>query len=165
MKQIRLNEDELKFLKDKLHCMFLANPKGVSKSILKKLDKERVITRRTAKQKGMNLQKWVCQKLCDIIGIEYDQKNDDCEIRSREGGQHGADVVMRGSAAELLPFSIECKNSEQFGMQTTLEQVKANQKEGTEWVIVYKSSNMEQPVVIIDWNMFERYVKLNVLTK
>jgi hypothetical protein len=155
MKTIRLSDDEIKLLKGIL-CKPMYMTKQVEKIIKKFVGKS--IKTSSAKAKGRNLQKWVCQRLADLIGIKYDQSDDNCEIHSREMGQKNVDVILRGKVAEMLPFSFECKNSETFGMKVTLEQVQSNQKEGTDWVIVYKSNGMKQPVVVVDWGVFEAFL-------
>lgn len=158
MKTIHLTENEINFLKERLYPVAVANPKSVSKGILKKLNKERAITRRSAKQKGLNLQKWVCQKLADLIGIEYNQSDDQCEIHSRESGQHGTDIILRGKARELLPFSFECKNTEHFNFNDSVQQAIQNQEKGTDWIVIHKNKELKNPVVIMDWNVFENYL-------
>lgn len=163
MKTIHLTDSEMQFLKERLYSVAVANPKSVSKSILKKLNKERAITRRSAKQKGLNLQKWACQKLADLIGIEYNQSDDQCEIHSRESGQHGRDIILRGTAKMRLPFSFECKNTEYFNFNDSVQQAIQNQEKGTDWVVVHKNKELKNPVVTMDWNVFERYIKLNLL--
>jgi hypothetical protein len=157
-KQITLSESEIVFLKNNM---------GTSKyalSILKKLLKQRIKTS-SAKAKGRNLQKWVCEKLATLIGINYDQSDDQCMIHSREMGQRNVDIVLRDRAADLLPYSIECKNTEKLNVNETIEQAKSNQKDGTDWLIVYKRNGMKQPVVIIDWCLFEKFVRLFVSEK
>lgn len=147
-KQITLNDSEINFLKNNI---------GASKyslSILKKLDKKRIKVS-SAKAKGRNLQKWVCEKLANMIGIVYDQSDDQCEIHSREMGQRGVDIVLRGKAKELLPLAIECKNTEKLSLNEVIRQAKENEGMYDAWMVVHKNKTLENPIVIIDWDFFE----------
>jgi hypothetical protein len=130
----------------------------VSSASLKKKMEHKKITVASAKGKGRNLQHWVCERISSITGIPCGQ-DDDSLIKSREMGQHGTDVILRGEAQKAFPFSIECKNSEQLSIVDTIEQVKANKKEGTDWLIIHKRKALSNPIVIIDWDTFERLVK------
>lgn len=109
---------------------------------------------RSGKRKGRNLQQKVCQDISEIINIPYDQQDDDCLIHSREIGQSGVDVILRGEAKKLFPFSIECKSAEQFSLNAAREQAQANQARETDWMIVHKRKVWGSPVVILDWNVF-----------
>lgn len=110
------------------------------------------------KAKGRNLQKWVCDKFSLLTNIPWGSE-DDMEIQSRPMGQSGVDVILRGSAAAVLPLSVECKSTEKLGIETTVEQAKKNKKDGTDWVIVHKRKKFRKPIVIIDWDFFESLLK------
>jgi hypothetical protein len=107
------------------------------------------------KAKGRGLQKWLCQKISDMTGIPYDQSDDSCLIHSREMGQPGTDVVLRGEALELFPYSCECKNAESFNIKETVKQALANKKKDTDILIVYKCKEFKKPVVILEWDVFQ----------
>lgn len=109
----------------------------------------------SCKAKGRKLQKWVCARLADIFNTEYDQQDDNCAIHSREMGQSGTDVILRGDLFDKFPFDIECKNTEKLSLWNTIEQAKNNTKPDRDWLIVHKK-NYENPVVIIDWFAFEK---------
>lgn len=108
----------------------------------------------SGKKKGRNLQKWVCQKIAELFRIEYNQQDDYCQIHSREMGQSGVDIIIRGDIKEFFPFAIECKSSEQLNLLKTIQQAKKNTRDNEWWVIVYKSKSMRNPVVIMDWDCF-----------
>lgn len=111
------------------------------------------------KAKGRNLQKWVCNKIANIFGIDYRQEDDDCPLHSREMGQSGVDIILRGELNKLFPYSIECKSSEKLSLKKTIKQVKLNQKKDTDWLIVYKHKGIKKPIVIMDWEAFEYLIK------
>jgi hypothetical protein len=121
--------------------------------LAKKMEHKK-ITIASAKGKGRNLQHWVCKRISKMIGIPTSQ-GDDSLIKSREMGQAGTDVILREEAQKLFPFSIECKNSEQLSIVDTINQVKANKKENTYWLIVHKRKALSNPIVILDWDTFE----------
>lgn len=108
----------------------------------------------SAKGKGRELQKRVCRDISEAIGIPYDQQDDECLIHSREMGQSGVDVILRGEARGLFPYSIECKSAEAFSLLAAIEQAENNQVEGTDWMIVHKRKAWKVPVVILDWRVF-----------
>ena len=108
----------------------------------------------SAKGKGRGLQQKVCRDISEVIHIPYDQQDDECLIHSREMGQTGVDVILRGEAKRLFPFSVECKSAEQFGLLATRNQAETNKADGTDWMIVYKCKALNGPVVIMDWNRF-----------
>ena len=114
---------------------------------------------RSAKNKGMRLQKWVCSKISKLIGIGYNQQDDLCLIHSRESGLSGVDIILRGNALKTFPYSIECKSSEQLNLLKTIQQAKSNRIEGTDWLIVYKRKAFKKPIVIMDWYTFEKLIE------
>ena len=114
------------------------------------------ITISSAKDKGRNLQQWVCRRISQLIGVEYNQSDDNCLIHSREMGQAGTDIILRGFAGKEFPFAIECKSSEGMSLQAFIIQAQANRKDADiDWMVVYKCKAFTSPVVIIDWEAFE----------
>ena len=108
----------------------------------------------SAKGKGRSLQQKICRDISEVIHIPYDQQDDECLIHSREMGQAGVDVILRGEAKRLFPFSVECKSAEQLGLLVIRNQAETNKADGTDWMIVYKCKALNGPVVIMDWNRF-----------
>ena len=113
------------------------------------------------KSKGRKLQYWVCEKISAAIGIPWKQDDDNSLIQSRPGGQSGVDVILRGEAQTRFKYSIECKNQETWSVHAWVKQAKANQKEGTDWLIVAKRSR-EDEVVIMDAERFFDFLKTNI---
>lgn len=102
--------------------------------------------RASAMQKGARLQKWTCDQISEVTGIETGK---DCLIDSRESGHNGVDVKLIGEAQQKYPFSVECKNQQTWSLPAYIKQAKANQKEGTNWQLVL-SRNHYQPVIVMD---------------
>lgn len=113
------------------------------------------ITTASAKAKGRALQQWVCAKLSEALDLQWGK---DELIASREMGQSGTDIRLIGEAQTRFPFSIECKACEAWSVPQWIAQAKANQKEGTEWLLVIKKRR-ERPVVVMD---AERFIALFV---
>jgi hypothetical protein len=118
------------------------------KKILKPIKKS------SAKGKGRDLQKWVCERIADLFQIEYNQQDDNCVIHSREMGQPGIDIIIRGYLKDFFPFAIECKSSEQLNLLKTIQQAKKNSKNNDWWIIVHKNKSMKNPAVIMSWDCF-----------
>jgi hypothetical protein len=108
---------------------------------------------RSAKNKGMRFQKYVCEKISDVFGIEYDQQDDNCLIHSRECGLSGTDVILRGEIYNAFPYDIECKNTQTISVYSYIRQAEANTKEGRNWLIFHKK-NHTKPIVIMDAEHF-----------
>lgn len=119
---------------------------------------KRRITVRSGKAKGQKLQKLVCEKISETFGIPFDNQDDSCEIHSRESGQSGTDVILRGKAAQVFPFDVECKNTEQWNLPSAIEQAKANTKPGRDWLVVLKKNRVE-PIVVLDIDTFFKMAK------
>lgn len=120
---------------------------------------QKKITVASAKAKGRNLQQWVCKRISEITGLPYNQQDDGCEIHSREMGQQGTDIVLRGTALKRFPFSVECKASESLNLKDTVDQAKSNTYAGTDWIIVHNKKAISDTLVIMSWDTFEKLVK------
>lgn len=130
------------------------------KFLIKRLEETKTpIKIPSAKSKGRNLQKKVCEDIASLLNIEYNQSDDLCLIHSREMGQSGVDIILRGDTLFEFPFSIECKSSESFNLAKTIEQAKANKRSGTDWMVVHKRKSFSSPVVMLDWSVFLSIMK------
>lgn len=108
-----------------------------------------------AKAKGRSLQRWVCKKIAELTGFEWGK---DKPIESSPMGQSGADVRLESRVLDVFPFSVECKFQERWSVPKWIEQAKANEAEGTHWLLVCKQSR-KPPVVILDAEAFFEIVK------
>jgi len=124
------------------------------KTKLERLKRKQPIKSSSRKAKGRELQKWVCEQVSTLTGIPYDQKDDESLIRSREMGQSGTDVVLRGEAAKRFPFAVECKNHEQISLAAFVRQARANTPEGRKMLLVLKNKALLKPVVVLEWETF-----------
>jgi hypothetical protein len=115
--------------------------------------KKKPIKISSGKAKGRRLQNWVCQKISDITGIPWGYE-DNKLIQPRIMGQSGVDVVLRDAAQKAFPFSIECKSSETWNIPAAIRQARINKKEDTNWLLVMKRKEFQNPVVILDAEMF-----------
>ncbi len=113
-------------------------------------EKKKKIQPSSAKAKGRSLQQWVCQKISDLTGLPWGK---DELIASREMGQSGTDIRLVGEAKEKFPFSVECKYQENWSLPSWIKQAKANQMEGTDWLLIIRKNHME-PIVVMDANRF-----------
>lgn len=152
-----LSDAEIKAIKEYVNPEGPYNYRKELLSAVKKLeDRQKRISISSAKGKGRALQQWVCQRIADLFGIEYNQSDDDCLIHAREMGQSGVDVILRGEVGKEFPFAIECKSTEQMSMLSFIQQAQANSKDGKEWMVVFKSRSIPSPVVIIGWDVLEK---------
>lgn len=148
--RVNLTDEEIAYL-----IKSLPPGKSFSGSLERKLRFSlKRITVKSAKAKGRGLQQWLCGEISRLTGLPYDQKDDQCLIHSREMGQGGKDVILRGEALKRFPYSPECKATETLKLMETIIQAKENQSPGTAWLIVHRKKGMQQPIVILDWEVF-----------
>lgn len=107
------------------------------------------------KGKARNLQQFVCHEVSEMIGIPYDQSDDSCLIHSREMGQSGVDVILRGEAQELFPYRVESKNTESLNLLEAIQEAESNSEDPYDWMVVHKRKLLREPIVIISWSAFK----------
>lgn len=117
------------------------------------------ISIQSAKAKGRELQKWVCQKISELTGEEWGSSGDDKPIESRPMGQSGTDIRMESHVREMFPYSVECKRQENWAIPAWVKQAKENEMEGTDWLLVCRRSRME-PIVVMDAEAFFELARL-----
>lgn len=113
----------------------------------------------SARGKGMGFQKWICAQLSLLLNIPYNQSDDESLIASRPSGGHKTDIILRGRAKQVFPFSIEAKAQENMNLVDTIEQAKTNTEAGTSWMVVHKRKALSEPVVIVGWKTFTELYK------
>jgi hypothetical protein len=109
----------------------------------------------SAKDKGKRLQKLIAGWIADLTGLTL---GPDEEIESRQMGQAGCDIRLGPTARKLFPFSIECKNTENWSVPSAIKQAQANMYPGTNWLVIL-SKNRSKPVVILDAEVFFQILK------
>lgn len=149
---INLDTKDIQVLLDALET----SPESTTKTALVRKLKNNMKTIKISsrKSKGRGLQQFVCSEVSELLGIPYDQSDDESLIRSREMGQAGVDVVLRGDAQKRFPFNVECKCTESLSLTEVVQQAEANTKEPYNWLIVHKRKALSQPVVILNWSTF-----------
>lgn len=176
MKEMIFTKDESEFIQDCLQNEIIGIQSGFygqDMKITKKNDKrkkecERLIKKfqraekkikvSSAKGKGRSLQYWVCERIAKMFGIDFDQSDDNCLIHSREMGQHGTDIIVRGNIYKDFPFDIECKSCESLSVPEWVRQARENnKKENRDWLVVFKKQTIGgEPLVIMEWKTFEK---------
>lgn len=168
MKEMLFSKDESKFIKECLqykitglrssHLETIKQQKECERLIKKFERAEKKIKVSSAKGKGRGLQYWVCDRIAKIFGIEFVQSDDTCLIHSREMGQHGTDICLRGELYTKFPFDIECKSCETLSIPDWIRQAKENnKKEDRDWLVVFKKHTLgSEPFVIMGWECFEK---------
>ena len=126
--------------------------------LIKKLSNaKKTIKVSSRKGKGRNLQYWICGRIAKLFNIEFVQGDDNCLVHSREMGQHGTDIVLRGKIYEKFPYDIECKNCESLSIPQWVRQARTNKKDGRDWLVVFKKQTLgSEPLVLMEWNAFEK---------
>ena len=103
----------------------------------------------SAKAKGRVLQKWVRDKLIEMLDVHPE------DIESRSMGAGGEDLIMARAARAKFPHSIECKNVEKLNIWEAYEQASANC--GDYEPVVFMKKNGKKPLVVVD---AEYYIQL-----
>ena len=157
MKEILFKSYEVEIIKQALSY---GCEEKYAKKIISKLERaEKKIKTSSAKGKGRGLQYWVCDRIAKMFGIEFIQSDDDCLIHSREMGQNGTDVILRGEIEKKFPFDIECKSCESLSIPEWIRQARANKKENRDWLLVFKKQTIgHEPLVVMEWETFEKII-------
>lgn len=170
MKEILFAKDESILLKSALRIYraglvddFNHNKNEITRcdKLIAKLERaEKKIKTSSAKGKGRGLQYWVCERIAEMFGTKFVQSDDTCLVHSREMGQHGTDICLRGELYEKFPFDIECKAQESLSIPDWVRQARTNAKGGRKWLVVFKKQTIGgEPLVLMDWSTFEKLSK------
>lgn len=158
MKAINFNKKEREYILKYLPVY--ADNTDIGEKIYKRVKRaNKRIKVASAKGKGRGLQYWVCHRISELLRIPFDQQDDQCLIHSREMGQAGTDIILRGKAFKLFPYSVECKNMEKIGIMEMVNQAKRNEGKDTDWMVVHKRKTLNEPVVIFSWKAFAKLFK------
>jgi hypothetical protein len=112
------------------------------------------ISIRSRKNKGRALQQYICKQIADIYEVVFDNQNEQCPIHSREMGNKGVDVILRGEIYNKFKYDIECKNCESPSIKSWIEQSKNNTSENRNFLLFWKHKGIKKPVVILDSEVF-----------
>lgn len=177
MKEMMFSKDEFQFIQECLQneinnlCLGFhaqdmettnknAKRKKECERLIKKFQRaEKTIKVSSRKGKGRNFQYWICDRIAGLFGIKFVQADNDCLIHSREMGQHGTDIIMRGKVKKLFPFSVECKCCESLNIPAWIEQANQNTEEDKDWLLAIKKQSIGKPIVIMEWESFEKMMK------
>ena len=113
---------------------------------------------RSAKNKGMKLQKDFAEKLAETMGLYYSQTDDNADISSRTCGLNGEDIILRNKARELIPFSFEAKATESLDLVKAIGQAKANATNWN-WAVVHRRKTLNEDIIIIAVDVFLKMLK------
>ena len=154
-RQVNLTDEDIDFVMG-----LLARAEAIhyrdAKRVSEKLDRSRRrITRASAKGKGRNLQDWVGKRVASLLCVEFSKSDDDALVSSRQMGQHGVDIILRGRAKRFFPFAVECKSTEQLSLKAAWEQAKSNESDGMHALLVYKNKSLSEPLAVMEWGTFE----------
>lgn len=107
---------------------------------------------RSAKAKGRKLQNEVRDKLLETFNgvLESD------DVRVAIMGQSGTDIKLSPLGRKLIPYSIECKNTEKINIWQAIAQATENTKEGTTPAVIFRRNNSETYAIV----NFEHFLKL-----
>lgn len=163
MKEILFKPDESELIK-KVLFRFVHEVEHEDKSVMlagkliKKFERaEKKIKVSSSKGKGRGLQYWVCDRIAKMFGLKFIQSDGNCLVHSREMGQHGTDIVLRGKVFDDFPFDIECKSCESLSIPEWIRQARANKKENRDWLLVFKKQTIgHEPLVVMEWETFEK---------
>ena len=117
--------------------------------------KKKAISVSARKAKGRKLQQDVCKMISELTGFSF---GPDLPISSRGMGQSGTDVRLESAVLKEFPFSVECKRQENMAIYSWINQARANQISGTEWLLVLRQ-NQDVPVVVLDAVHFFKILK------
>jgi len=112
------------------------------------------ISIRSAKNKGMYLQKMIAKRICDLFNIEFNNQDDNCQVRSRTCGLSGTDIILTGEIYKIFPFDCECKSVEKPSIKNWIKQAKSNTKENRNFLLFWKCKDFKKPVVVLDSEVF-----------
>ena len=114
---------------------------------------------RYGKNKGASYQKQVASRIATLLGLSWNNKDDESPIATRPMGMSGVDIILRGEAKKRFPFAIECKAVESLSVPKTVEQAISNTGKGENWLIYWKHKSFKGSVVIMDVRTFENLYK------
>ena len=152
---VSFSDEEICFIKSCLSSGSFPVKWDMVRKICSKLDRsQRRISNASAKAKGMGLQAWVCDRVARLLGVAWNNSDDESPVASRPSGQHGCDIILRGDARRRFPWDLECKAVKELRIADAVKQAGLNAAAGRFPAVVYRQTGLE-PVVILSWGTFE----------
>lgn len=108
---------------------------------------------RSCKNKGKKLQGEVRDKILE----NYPNLKED-DVKTAIMGEQGVDIHLSPFAAELFPFSVECKNQEKINIWKSIEQSETNCKNNTNSLLIFRR-NRSKTYVCLDLDVFLNILK------
>lgn len=108
----------------------------------------------SAKAKGRRLQDAVVESLYE----HYELREGD--IKPAIIGESGKDVKFSPAAEDIIPFDIECKNTEKTSPWAWIEQAEENTKDGRIPLVIFKR-NRSKTYAIIEWDKLLKLISSN----
>jgi hypothetical protein len=103
---------------------------------------------RKNKTKGLNLQNAVVSQIYKTFGYALGEN----DVRSQPMNLSGEDIILSPQARRIVPFSIECKNTESLDFWGAVDQAVMNCA-GFEPMVVAKKNN-RKPFVAVPMDVF-----------
>ena len=110
-------------------------------------------TIRSRKNKGKKLQREV-QKL--LLEKTHKLGLVDGDIQNTIMGEAGRDIRLSPMAEKVIPFDIECKNTETLNLNAAIEQAESNTKEGRIPLVIFRKNRSDTYSII----KFENLLKI-----
>ena len=147
--------------KEKLFLLDALKEKADSKekdALIRKIERSlKPIAKKSAKAKGHEWQKEICEMISRITKIPFDQSSDESQIRSHEGSLNGADIVLTGAAKAKFPYCVECKNAAAISLPEWVRQAESNADRGDNWLLFIKSPQFSmKKIAVLPLSLFER---------
>jgi len=71
-----------------------------------------------------------------------------------QGGEGFSDIMLSPAARKVLPFNIECKNTESINITKTFQDYKEVYQNSTFMLLLIHSRNKTEPMVTMNWTDF-----------
>lgn len=124
----------------------------------------------TSRDAAQDLQKIACELYSILTGVKPGSSRDDhAEIKPRQSGQAGVDVVLSWRIKENMigmgfPDCCECKNVKEWNLQQAVRQARANTPAGSSWLLVMKrrgqlKKDRIDPIIIMDLGVFKGFLE------
>ena len=111
---------------------------------------------RSGKSKGAGTQKECADWIAEIVGVDWDNQDDNSPIQTRSMGLAGKDIILRGKVYKDFPYDDEVKAVENLSVGATIKQAESNTDKGRDWLIYWKKKEFSQPIIIVSRSAFGR---------